>query len=145
MNHVLERFIKNAVGSDDKLTDYSSVISPSGDFKKIKDFDVIVRSWFNILMTPERTCTFDPQYGSKLHKMIFEQADNKTLEQIRNEVIYKLTIYDDRAEIQDVEVNFLENMKGFVVTITANWNGEVKLNEITFDESVTNLSLLSNP
>jgi hypothetical protein len=72
--NLLSRFNQTIVGSNSKLADYISKVSSKGDFKRITDLEVILNSWNNILLTPRRSYQFDPEYGSDLYKMIFEQA-----------------------------------------------------------------------
>ena len=50
MSNLLDRFQKHIVGSDGKFADYTSIISPKGDFKRISDLEVILNSWKNILI-----------------------------------------------------------------------------------------------
>jgi len=90
MVDLLNRFNQSVTGSDSKLADYQAVISSNGDFKRIKNIEVILSSWNNILITPRRSYIFDPEYGSDIYKLVFEPADNETLERIKNEVIETL-------------------------------------------------------
>jgi len=112
MTNLLERFNQTVAGSDSKLADYLSKISPSGDFKRIKNIEVILNSWNNILITPRRSYQYDPEYGSDLYKMVFDPADDQTIRKIKDELAVTLQRYDDRATIEDVEVTFLTNLKG---------------------------------
>ena len=135
MANLLDRFSKEVVGSDFTIYDYLSKITASGDFKRIKDIDVIINSWNNILTTPRRTFLFDPEYGSDLHKMVFEPADNNTVERIKQEVQQQITIYDDRATIEDMEVLLKPNGKGFEINILAEFEGEQGSLSLSFDDS----------
>jgi len=74
--NLLDRFNKQILGSKSKIFDFTAKISPSGDFAKIKDIEVILASWNNILINPEKTGPFDKNYGSKLLNFIFEPADD---------------------------------------------------------------------
>jgi len=134
MANLLNRFNQAVVGSESKLGDYKSIISNKGDFKRIKDIHVILNSWNNILVTPKRSYMFDPEYGSNLYKLVFEPADEKTQEQIVNEVVNVIRRYDDRAKINDVSVAFLPNRKGFNVAIDVEYEGDTKQLEIILDE-----------
>jgi len=134
MANLLNRFNQAVVGSESKLGDYKSIISNKGDFKRIQDIHVILNSWNNILVTPKRSYMFDPEYGSNLYKLVFEPADEKTQEQIVNEVVNVIRRYDDRAKINDVSVAFLPNRKGFNVAIDVEYEGDTKQLEIILDE-----------
>lgn len=136
MANLLDRFNKTVAGSEAKLADYKCKVSSVGDFKRISDIEVILNSWNNILLTPRRTYMFDPEYGSNLYKMIFEPADERTQEQIIQEVVHTLQKYDDRASINDVQILFLTNKKGFNVAVDVSYKGETGQLEVIIDEDL---------
>lgn len=136
MSNLLERFNQTVAGSDSKLADYLSKISTSGDFKRIKNIEVILNSWNNILITPRRSYQFDPEYGSDLYKLVFEPADDKTINKIRDELIVTLQQYDDRATIEGVEITFLTNLKGFNISVDVGYKDESDQLSIIIDESI---------
>lgn len=136
MSNLLDRFNVTVVGSDSKIGDYISTIAPSGDFKRIKDLEVILNSWNNILLTPTRSYIFDPEYGSDLYRLIFEPADEETAKQIKNEVIDKLERYDDRATVESVAVVFNSNRKGFNVAIKVDFQEIPAELSVEIDESI---------
>jgi len=135
MPNLLTRFQKTVVGSNKKIGDYLSKIDVSGDFKRISDIEVIIASWSNILITPKRTYQFDPEYGSDLYKMVFEPSDDTTVDAIIDEVVGALSLYDDRAIIKDITVNFLSNLKGFDIAIDVEYQGAKGELEVVIDEN----------
>jgi phage baseplate assembly protein W len=136
MANLLDRFNKHVIGSESTISDYKSVISSVGDFKKIQDIEVILSSWNNILITPRRTYMFDPEYGSNLFKMIFEPSDENTQDQIVNEVVDTIRRYDDRAEIKEVRVLFSPNRKAFNISIDVEYEGNSGQLEVVIDEDL---------
>lgn len=134
MANLLDRFKKSGVGSAGRIADYLPKVAPYGDFTRITNINTILASWNNILLTPTRTYMHDPEYGTDLIKYIFEPATDATLEKIKKEIEYKLTLYDDRARIDDLEVFFLQNKKGFVTNIYVNYEGEQAELSATIDE-----------
>jgi phage baseplate assembly protein W len=134
MANLLSRFNKGVVGSESKLGDYKSKISSVGDFRRIKDIQVILNSWSNILTTPRRSYMFDPEYGSDLYRMIFEPADEVTEKEIIDETVASLQLYDDRATINNVSVQFLDNQKGFSIAIDVSYQGDTGQLEVLIDE-----------
>jgi len=135
MANLLDRFNEAVAGSNSKLADYTSTIAPSGDFKRITDIEVIISSWNNILITPKRTYMFDPDYGSNLYKMVFEPADQVTVNKVVDELKNSLSTYDDRASIEDVDVTFFKNLKGFSVAIDVNFKGDTSQLQVVIDEA----------
>jgi len=136
MANILDRFNISVVGSEGKISDYTSTIGPSGDFRRVSDLEAIILSWNNILLTATRTYTHDPEYGSDLYKFVFDPADNYTATKIKDEVMVKLQRYDNRAKILNVDVRFLNNKKGFTVSIDVNYKGETSQLGVTIDESL---------
>jgi len=136
MSNFLDRFNKTVVGIKSKIADYIPTISPQGDFKRTTNLDAILLSWNNILLTPVRTYTFDPEYGCELYKMVFEPADTTTIQKIKDEILSKLQTYDDRARITNIQVDFLTNKKGFTIAIQVEYEGERSELGLTLDDSM---------
>jgi len=135
MANLLDRFNKQVIGSDSKIYDYLPKIPATGDFKRIKDINVIISSWNNILLTPRGTYLFDPEYGSELYKLVFEPADETTIERIRNEISSRLLLYDDRATILSVDVIAKPNRKGYQINIVIEYDGERGELSVSFDDT----------
>lgn len=135
MANLLDRFKKQVIGSDASIYDYLPKVTASGDFKRIRDIDVIITSWNNILLTPRRTYLHDPQYGSDLYLMVFEPVDDTTVDRIKEEIENSIAYYDDRATITDITVKLMPSGKGFAVDILADYDGDEATLSIKFDDS----------
>lgn len=135
MANLLDRFKTEVIGSQTMVRDYLSVISSIGDFKRITDLNVILNSWNNILLTPRGTYLHDPEYGSDLYKYVFEPADDTTIEGIKREVVDRITLYDDRANIEDIQVNIQNNGKRINVKLYVNYQGEKGVLDVKFDDT----------
>lgn len=135
MANILDKFKTTSIGSSGRVLDFSSKLSPSGDFNKLFDMDAILASWSNILMTPRGSMDHDPEFGSDLYLYIFEPADTVTQESIKNEIYKAITTYDDRANIAEINVAFFKNKKGFNVSIVASYEGDNSEMNLTMDEN----------
>lgn len=135
MANILDKFKTTSIGSSGRVLDFSSKLSPSGDFNKLFDMDAILTSWSNILMTPRGSMDHDPEFGSDLYLYIFEPADTTTQESIKNEIYKAITTYDDRANIDEINVSFFKNKKGFNISIIANYEGDHSEMSLTMDEN----------
>jgi phage baseplate assembly protein W len=135
MANLLDRFKGEVIGSEEIVRDYLSVIASVGDFKRISDLNVILNSWNNILLTPRGTYLHDPEYGSDLYKYVFEPSDNISVSGVKREVINRITVYDNRAVIEDVEVNVQSDGRRFDVIIYVNYNGERGTLDVKFDDT----------
>lgn len=132
----IDRFQRSAVGSRGRIVDYTSKIGSNGDLEKIFDLNAILLSWNNILTTPLRTSSFDPEFGSNLYKCIFDPADDVTKEKVEEEIRYRLTMFDDRARITEINIQFLTNMKGFNVTIFVSYMNQHGQLSTTINQSL---------
>jgi len=135
MANILDKFKNTSVGSSGRILDYLSKLASNGDFSKIYDIDAIINSWNNILLTPKGSMNHDPEFGSNIYKFIFEPADTKTQQAIKDEIYSSLVKYDNRANISDVTVAFYSNKKGFTVSITADFGGEISSSTLSLDEN----------
>ena len=135
MANLLSRFNKQVIGSDVYIYDYLPKITATGDFKRVRDIDVIISSWNNILTTQRRTYFFDPEYGSDLFKILFEPVDDTTVERIKTEVVTRLTMYDNRATIEDIEIILNSTKKGYTVNVFVEYEGETGTLSVKFDDS----------
>lgn len=135
MANILDKFKTTSVGSSGRILDFSSKLSPSGDFSKLYDMDAILASWSNILITPRGSMDHDPEFGSDLYLYIFEPADSSTQDSIKDEIYRAITTYDDRANIDEIVVSFFKNKKGFNVSIIANYEGDNSEMNLNMDEN----------
>lgn len=135
MANLLKRFNKQVIGSNGRIYDYAAKVTASGDFKRLEGLNVIISSWNNILLTRKRTYLHDPEYGSDLYLMLYEPADDTTVERIKHEVQNVLQTYDDRAIIDDVRVLLKPNKKGYQIDIDVTYEGESGTISVSFDDS----------
>ena len=138
MSGLLERFQKNVVGSKGRIADYTASIASTGDFNRITNLQVILNSWKNILLTPLRSVSHDPEYGSNLYKYVYDMLDQDTIESIRDEIYYRLMINDNRAIVTNVNITVLPNMKGINVNVQCKYQGEVGEMSATIDPNSLN-------
>lgn len=121
--NLLDRFKNSVIGSSERIRDYLPTIEAGGDFKSIENLPVIINSWRNILLTPRRTYPDDPEYGSDLYKMIFNQLDEITVQRIEDEIYITLQKYDNRASIENIDIRYLRDGKGVSLDIYVNYKG----------------------
>ena len=90
----------------------------SGDLIKLKNENAIARAVRNIVSTTPGEKFFNPEFGSSISEILFENVDDITAVSIQDEIKNCLGNYEPRVELIDVFVdpNFDENQ--FDVTIT---------------------------
>ena len=138
MANLLDRFQKTVIGSKYRYLDFNDIISPSGDFTRITNLTVILKSWYTLLVTPKRTVDHDPEFGCDIYRYVFMPADIDTMNDIIDEVSYAIKTYDNRNKLKGVTVKFLSNKKGFIINIVAEYQGETGEIKAVIDENAFN-------
>ena len=90
----------------------------SGDLIALKNENAIARAVRNIVLTTPGEKLFDPDFGSSVSEILFENVDDITAVAIQDEIKSSLQNYEPRVEIIDVKVdpNFDENQFDVIIT-----------------------------
>ena len=90
----------------------------SGDLIALKNENAIARAVRNIVSTTPGEKFFDPDFGSSVSEILFENVDDITAVSIQDEIRNCLNNYEPRVDLVNVDVNpnFDENQ--FDVKIT---------------------------
>ena len=90
----------------------------SGDLISLKNENAIARAVRNIVLTSPGEKLFNPEFGSSISEILFENVDDITAISIQDEISSSLKNYEPRVELIDVDVdpNFDQNQ--FDVRIT---------------------------
>ena len=90
----------------------------SGDLITLKNENAIARAVRNIVLTTPGEKFFDPDFGSSVSEILFENVDDITAISIKDEIKNCLQNYEPRVEIIDVKVdpNFDENQFDVIIT-----------------------------
>ena len=83
----------------------------NNDLNAIKNVNAIARSVRNIVLTTPGEKFFDPDFGSNVSKLLFENVDDITASQIQEEIEYSIVNYEPRVNLLNVIVqpNFDNN------------------------------------
>ena len=90
----------------------------SGDLITLKNENAIARAVRNIVLTTPGEKFFDPDFGSSVGEILFENVDEITAVSIEDEIKSSLKNYEPRVELIDVNVdaNFDENQFDVIIT-----------------------------
>ena len=90
----------------------------SGDLITLKNENAIARAVRNIVSTTPGEKLFDPDFGSSVSEILFENVDDITAVSIRDEIRSSLSNYEPRVELIDVKVdpNFDENQFDVIIS-----------------------------
>ena len=76
----------------------------NGDLIAIKNVNAITRSIRNIVLTIPGEKFFDPDFGSNVSNLLFENVDDITASQIQEEIEFSINNYEPRVRLTNVEV-----------------------------------------
>ena len=76
----------------------------NNDLIAIKNVNAITRSIRNIVLTTPGEKFFDPDFGSNVSKLLFENVDDITASQIQQEIEFSINNYEPRVKLIDVQV-----------------------------------------
>tara|TARA_Y100000361_G_C11038292_1_gene278493 strand:- start:172 stop:573 length:402 start_codon:yes stop_codon:yes gene_type:complete len=90
----------------------------NNDLIAIKNENAIARSVKNIVFTLPGEKYFNPNFGSQISKVLFENIDDITASVIVDEIKESIRNYEPRVELLDVEAfpNFDNNQFDVVIT-----------------------------
>jgi phage baseplate assembly protein W len=107
MEDILQKsFEKKEIGTDKITQEILPYIDVDGDFKVVTGKDAIIAKIKNLLLTPLGTYPFDPEYGSLLHKQLFEPCNEATEKQIYYEVSDRIMTYIDEVVVDSVQLQW---------------------------------------
>ena len=76
----------------------------NSDLIGLKNANAIARSVRNIVMTSPGEKFFQPDFGSQVSKLLFENIDDITASQIQEEIEFSITNYEPRVSLKNVKV-----------------------------------------
>ena len=90
----------------------------SGDLITLKNENAIARAVRNIVSTTPGEKLFDPDFGSNIGEILFENIDEITAISIQEEIENSLENYEPRVELIDVNVRPDYDLHQFDVVIS---------------------------
>ena len=88
------------------------------DLIGLKNANAISRSVRNIVMTYPGEKFFQPDFGSRVSRLLFENVDDITASQIQEEIEYSINNYEPRVSLVNVSVVADNDNASFDATIT---------------------------
>ena len=87
------------------------------DLITLKNESAIARSLRNIIFTSPGEKFFNPDFGSNISKVLFENIDEISAIQIKEEIELSIKNFEPRVRLQEVEINPDYDNNQFDVTI----------------------------
>jgi len=76
----------------------------TGDVAKVKNVTSVKRGIHNILMTENSERLFQPEVGSGLKNLLFEQMSDLTAQLLEDEVRSAIDAWENRAQVISIEI-----------------------------------------
>ena len=90
----------------------------TGDIVQVKDSNSVKRGIKNILLTENQERLFQPEIGSGLKNLLFEQMSDLTTQILEDEVRAAVEAWEGRAEILEIVVTPEEELNRYRVAVT---------------------------
>lgn len=97
--------------------DLSFEPTSGGDIYKKKDVAAVKQAIKNLVLTNHLEKPFLPLYGGNITALLFELAYDDVDEDVRDNIINNIKIYEPRAEILDIDVKAFPDTNSIRVTI----------------------------
>ena len=98
--------------------DLSFSAKPNGELYVKKDAAAVKQAISNIVQTNHFEKPFKPLYGGNLRALLFELADDEMNDRIKSQIVSAIRRYEPRAELLNIESNFVEDAYNLEVQIT---------------------------
>lgn len=89
----------------------------NNDLIAIRNANAISRSVRNLVFTIPGEKPFQPDIGSNVSRLLFENMDELTADSIKGEIENTINAYEPRVELNEVNVNPMYDDNAFDVTI----------------------------
>ena len=103
----------------------------SGDVGKKLGASAVKQAILSILKTNHNEHLFEPEFGSNIRALLFEQMNPITEERLKKEVESAVARHEPRAEVLGITVNGQEEQNRYEISILFNVASVAEIQEIT--------------
>jgi len=103
----------------------------SGDVGKKSGSDAVKAAILSILKTNFNERLFQPEFGSNIMALLFEQMNPITIERIKSEVEESVARHEPRAQVLGVKVEAQEEQNRYVVSVLFNVSSEAQTQKLS--------------
>ena len=90
----------------------------TSDIQKLSDVEAVKRSVRNLINTNHYERPFQPDLGSNIRRLLFENADSITASLLEREIQQTIENFEPRARVKDIRVIAKFDENGFQVELT---------------------------
>lgn len=109
----------------------------TGNVMKKVDVEAVKRAIRNLLLTDKGERVFNSNFGSNIRKILFEQADTFSRDQLKSFIEEAITNYEKRAQLEKVvvavgndEITYIVDIYFKVINNQTVYNLQVKLDRV---------------
>ena len=88
------------------------------DINKFKNENAVINSVKNLILTNHYERPFQPDLGSNLKRLLFEQVDNATASLLEREITETIDNFEPRVQVKDVTASGFPDENGYKVELT---------------------------
>tara|TARA_R110000868_G_scaffold297418_1_gene557747 strand:- start:258 stop:704 length:447 start_codon:yes stop_codon:yes gene_type:complete len=117
--------------------DLSFTAKPNGELYVKRDAAAVQQALKNLILTNHFEKPFQPFFGGNIRSLLFELADADIEDDIRENIIESIEIYEPRVQVQNIDVN--SNPEGNSIAVTIEYQLVNSSETLTFTTSVSRL------
>lgn len=97
--------------------DLSFTAKPNGEIYVKRDAAAVTQALKNLIQTNYYEKPFQPFFGGNIRSMLFELADEESEDELREQIIDAINVYEPRAQLRRLETNLNLDRNDLSVTI----------------------------
>ena len=117
--------------------DLSFTARPNGEIYIKKDAAAVVQALKNLIQTNYYEKPFQPFFGGNIRSMLFELADEESEDELREQIIDAINVYEPRAQLRRLETNL--NLERNDLSVTIEFQVVNTSEQVTFTTIISRL------
>ena len=117
--------------------DLSFTARPNGEIYVKKDAAAVVQALKNLIQTNYYEKPFQPFFGGNIRSMLFELADEESEDELREQIIDAINVYEPRAQLRRLETNL--NLERNDLSVTIEFQVVNTSEQVTFTTIISRL------
>lgn len=87
------------------------------DLSRLTNEDAVKRAVRNLLLTNTGERLFQPGIGANLNRVLFELADNESLDSAQEQILSTLRLFEKRIKVLEVKANLLPDNNSMSINL----------------------------
>tara|TARA_B100001113_G_C20898987_1_gene530513 strand:+ start:39 stop:485 length:447 start_codon:yes stop_codon:yes gene_type:complete len=117
--------------------DLSFTAKPNGEIYVKRDAAAVTQALKNLIQTNYYEKPFQPFFGGNIRSMLFELADEESEDELREQIIDAINVYEPRAQLRRLETNL--NLERNDLSVTIEFQVVNTSEQVTFTTIISRL------